>query len=222
MDQRELRRAALEHAYAGNQGTSVAFIDESYLAPAFGVTTSSEPFYIMAAFVVPVGSIDVMRDDIEDVVGAKYWHSTEAHRTDHGQELILDFTGYIGEGDEPVIVTLRRPIHEEDSDGEVARGDCMRALLAALSSGDHCDPISLAIFEERKFATQRNADEATIKAARADGVIPRHMHVMPMSPTYERLLWLPDVASFALYQHQAGVRSDYALPFYERVIEIWA
>ena len=52
-----------------------------------------------------------------------------------------------------------------------------------------------------------------LKRARSDGLLPRSMHVMPTSPTYERLLWLPDVVSFALYQSMSNVRQDYALHF---------
>lgn len=176
----------------------------------------------MTAYVIPVVDLETMRGDIEDVVGDTYWHSTESHMTDEGRQAIRGFTAYIGEGTEPVIMTLRRPIEDGDADGEVARAACLRALLEALAGGAHCDPISLAIFEERKYASQKNADERTVKAARSEGVIPRHMHVMPASPSFERLLWLPDVASFALYQHRAGIRSDYVLPFRERVIEIRA
>jgi hypothetical protein len=222
VDQNSVRRDLLARAYANNQGSCVAFIDESYHAPGFAFRAAGGPFYIMAAYVVPVDDLEAMRGDVEAVVGGTYWHSTESHMTDEGQEAIRGFTGYIGEGREPVIVTLRRPIEESDTDGEIARAACLRALLEVLAGGLHCDPISLAIFEERKFATQKNADEMTIKGARSDGIIPRHMHVMPASPSFERLLWLPDVASFALYQHHAGVRSDYALPFHARVIEIRA
>lgn len=216
----EAKKSLLRHAYENNRGTSVAFIDESYLAPSFEISARTRPFYLMTAYVIPVDELEVMRDELPEIVGAKYWHSTNSHRDAIGREQILKFTRYVGDGNEPLIVALQRPIAPEDSDGELARRDCWQALLPALSGGQHCDPVSLAIFEERKFQSQRNADEMSIKHTRNADLIPRTMQVHPSSPTYEPLLWLPDVVSFALYQSYSAVRADYAEPFAGRVIEI--
>lgn len=216
----DVKKTLLLKAYENNRGSSVAFIDESYLAPSFSIGTSAPTFYLMTAYVIAVEELEPMRDDLHDLVGGDYWHSTNSHRSPAGQEKIREFTSFVGDGDEALIVALQRPIDSRDSNGEVARSECWRALLPVLSGGNYCDPVSLAIFEERKFQKQRNADEMSIKTVRNDGLIPRTMQVCPTSPTYERLLWLPDVVSFALYQSYGAVRTDYAQPFADRVIEI--
>lgn len=213
----ELRTRQLGDAYANDQGRSIAYIDESYLAPGAIENSQVAPFYIMTAYVLPTATASSMRDDLPDVVGATYWHSTQSHRTTDGQAKIVELAQYISEGDEPIVVCVQQPIDLDDVNGELARTNCFTRLLGTLATGTHCDPISLAIFEERKFATQKNADEKTVKQARVSGVIPRPMRVLPTSPTYEPLLWLPDVASFALYQSMSGVREDYLDPFRDRV-----
>lgn len=220
MTEADVKRALLRNAYENNKGSSVAFIDESYLAPSFSTSASVEPFYLMTAFVIPVADLAGMRADVVEVVAGDYWHSTEAHREPEGRFKIIEFAEYLGEGSEPVIVSLRRKIDPADGSGETARRDCMRTLLAALASGEHCEPISLAVFEERKHMKQRNADQMTVKGARSDSLIPRTMQVHPASPTHEKLLWIPDVVSFALYQLYGAVRTDYAEPFVERVVTI--
>ncbi|MCW3038314.1 MAG: hypothetical protein JWM31_219, partial [Solirubrobacterales bacterium] len=83
-------------------------------------------------------------------------------------------------------------------------------------------PVALVIFEERRHMSQRNADERTIKEARRADEIPRSMSVRPASPSDERLLWLPDLVSFALYQRQARTGHNYAEAFYDRVVFIEA
>jgi len=57
----EVKRKQLANAYANNTGGCVAFVDESYLAPAFDVRTPVEAFYLMTAYVIPVGDLDGMR-----------------------------------------------------------------------------------------------------------------------------------------------------------------
>jgi len=91
-----------------------------------------------------------------------------------------------------------------------------------LASGTHCAPISLVVFEERKYQSQRNADEACVRQLRKTGEIPRTMQVLASSPSHEKLLWLRDVVSFALYQSIGAVRRDYAQPFADRVVVIEA
>lgn len=216
----DVKRTQLQNAYANNRGAAVAFIDESYLGPSFDVQTPVTAFYLMTAYVIPVDLIEPMRGDLPEVVDANYWHSTNEHRDEAGRERIREFTRYVGEGDEAVVVALQRPIEPTDTNGETARRACWQALLPALASGEHCDPISLAIFEERKYQSQRNADEMSVKQLRRDGLIPRTMQVLATSPSYERLLWLPDVVSFALYQSYGAARYDYAEPFVQRVVVI--
>ena len=212
----EVKRLLLRQAYENNKGSAVAFIDESTLPvnSSFGGT----PFYLMAAYVVLVEDLDVMRDELVPVLDQRrFWHSTEAHQSDDGRLAILTFANYIGDGAESIIVSICSPIDVEDTNGERARRRCFHKLLSALSDGTFCDQVRLAIFEERKYPAQRSADAMTVKTAIRDEIIDRRMQVLPTSPAHERLLWLPDLVSFAFYQSRTGVREDYLQPFGERV-----
>lgn len=219
VDNRQTKQMIVANAYLNDGGEAVAFIDESYLAPSFEIASKSSPFYLMTAYVIPRADLASMRSDLEEDFGS-FWHSTQEHRSGEGRERIRAFATYVGGGDEAIIVSLLCPVDEADGDAEGARAKCFSELLSALSSGEHCPRVTLAVFEERKFMNQRAADGATVKAAYRDGVIPRGFRVLPTSPSIEPLLWLPDVVSFALYQRQARTGFDYANAFEARVIEL--
>ena len=146
----DVRRRQLLAAYENNSGASVAFIDESFLGVDFAAAAKVEPFYSPTAYVVPVVSLEEMRDDLPEVVHGGQRHLTNAHQTDEGRTRILEFVEYVGDGNETIIVAVAQPIDDDDKTGEAAREKCVRALLPALSGGDHCPEIALAIVEERK------------------------------------------------------------------------
>jgi hypothetical protein len=201
----------LTSAYDNDRGNVVAYIDETYLAPSRML--GPVPFYYATAFVIEKRDQQPMRDDLVAIVGKEFWHTTQAHQSEEGRAKIRELADYIGEGTDAIVVAKKCPVDVFDRDAERARAECMTSLLSALSCGAHCETVSLAIFEERKFMPQRNADESTIKAARRGGLIDRNMRVLPTSPTYERLLWLPDVVSFALYQQATNSGHDYLTPY---------
>lgn len=211
-----MRRKQLVDAYANHNGKCVAYIDESYVAPSSDRGTR-RTFYLITAYVIDVDWIEEIRDALPTIVGANFWHSTDSHRTEEGKQKIRSFANYVGEGDEPVIVSMQRPIDISDSDGEAARRSCFKNLLSLLASGTHCNTVELAIFEERKYASQRNADARTVSDAIRESLIPRSMRVLATSPTYEKLLWLPDIVSFALYHDHFETQFEYAQPFRSRV-----
>ena len=218
MDVRDTKRSIVASAFSNDGGDAVAFIDESYFAPSFEVKSRAEPFYLMTAYVVPKADLQNMRDDLEDF--GPFWHSTEEHQSDEGRERIAEFANYVGEGSEAIIVSLLCPVAKDDGNAELARRACFRELLAALASGEHCARVTLAVFEERKFEKQRAADASTIKSALKDGLVPRGFHALPTSPSFECLLWLPDLVSFALYQRQVQSGFTYAAAFSDRVVEL--
>jgi len=82
------------------------------------------------------------------------------------------------------------------------------------------EPISLVIFEERKHQSDRNFDAQIIARARTASRISRSLHVMPMSPSVEPLLWLPDVVSFAVNHWLSGRERSYIKPFENRITTI--
>lgn len=207
----------LRRAYASNHSSHVAFIDESYLAPSRGEPQT--PFYIATAYIAPCEDHADIRADLLDIVGGDFWHSTEAHRSEEGRRTVALLCDYIAEGSssEHIVIAIKKPILPSDHDGEVARAQCLTDLLAALHAGTIAPAVSLVLFEERKFQTQMNADVRTISAARAAGLIGRHTVVFQASPSYETMLWLPDVVSFAVYQQRIGSNANYLSAFEERV-----
>lgn len=215
MNEREVRRRQLDTAYANAGSGAVAFIDESYQAANPDIPSRVAPFYLMTAYVIPSSDLGLIREQLPVIVDDTYWHSTQAHQHADGRQKIHALAAYIAEGAESIIVSLHSPI--VDNDIEAARVACFSALLDAVASGRHCEPVALVLFEERKHTSQRNADERTIKAVRTANLIPRSLRVMPTSPSIERLLWLPDIVSFALYQRHARTGHEYATPFFERV-----
>lgn len=215
MNEKDTRQRLLDKAYAENTGGLVAYIDESYQAPSFGFPTT--PFYVATAYLIPVSDLDLIRSDLPHVTESTYWHSTQSHQTADGQERIRNLIKYISEGSETIIVAVKNPIPPDDPDGERARRECLTELLSALSTGQFCEPVVLAILEERKLGAQRNADARTVTLARNSGRIARNMRALTTSPSVERLLWLPDVVSFALYRQNAGHHDDYAKPLARHV-----
>lgn len=214
------RLALLTEAYRNNAGTHVAFVDESYLTPDFAVDTTIPPFYVMTAYVIPVLELDLVRDDIVELSGRLFWHSTEAYRSVGGREKLRNFMRYIGDGSEPLIVSVQLDVSASDFEADHAREACFRRLLQSLGTGEHCDPIALVVFEERKHQSDRNFDARIISRARSEGLIPRSTHVMPMSPAVEPLLWLADLVSFAVNHEISARERSFITPFADRLITI--
>lgn len=213
------RPQSLIDAYAAAAG-HIAFIDESYLAPGAVPDSRVAPFYLMAAYVLPRTDLSEVREDLPLLTGSHYWHSTQAHQSEGGRARIRDLAGYIAEGDDGLIVSIRVPVEPGDTGGENARAACFGALLRALELGVLGQPIAVAVFEERRFMSQRNADSRIVTRARREGLISRRLRVVPASPSGENLLWLPDLLAFAMYQYRVGGKHDYSRAFRQRVVQV--
>jgi len=130
------RSALTQEAYRNNPGSLVAFVDESYLTPDFAVEAKATPFYLMTAYVIPVAELQHIREDIVELAGRRFWHSTQAHQTQPGREKLKEFATYVGDGDEPMIVSVQYGIGAKKSGTHEAREACFARLLQALSSGE--------------------------------------------------------------------------------------
>lgn len=192
---------ALEAAYKTNADQPVAYLDETYM-PA-GQYEGSDPFYAVTAVVVPAFNQQPIRNDLLAIVGAPYWHSTRANESEEGQAKLDELAGYIGEGEEPIIISAQVLVDPEDKDSELARAACMTHLLGSLNVGNHCDPVNLFVLERRQDNKRRNRDTYTFKEARKSGAIAMKAETLQVSPTHERLLWLPDIVSYAYYRKMA-------------------
>lgn len=213
----------LDRAYAENKQSHVAFIDESYLSPSLQLGqfkgNIADTFYVTTAYLVPCSKHEDIRADLASIVGGYFWHTTQAHQKgDHEQ--IEKLCTYIAEGgfaDEHMIVSVKRPVDPSDGDAEIARAECLGSLLAVFEKGTLAPAVSLMVYEERKYQKQRNADERLIKSLRADRTIARNTRVFAASPSYERLLWLPDIVAFAEYHRQTNSQFRYGDPFADQI-----
>lgn len=192
---------ALVSAYKSNADRPVAFLDETYM-PA-GQYAGSDPFYAVTAVVVPAADHQTIRDDLLSIVGVPYWHSTKANQTEEGRATLNELVSYIGEGKEPIIISSQMLVDPADRDSEIARAACLIHLLGSLNGGTLCDPVNLFVLERRQDQKRRNRDSYTFKQARKSGSIPMKAETLQVSPTHERLLWLPDIVSYAYYRKMA-------------------
>jgi hypothetical protein len=197
----QLQVKALESAYKTNADRPVAYLDETSM-PA-GVYEGSDAFYAVTAVVVPRRDHEAIRKDLLAIIGEPYWHSTKANETEEGRATLDELACYIGEGTEPVIISARAVVDPEDKNMEKARAACLTHLLGSLHAGAHCDPVNLFVLERRQDQKRRNIDTFTFKEARKSGVIPLTAETLQVSPTYENLLWLPDIVSYAYYRKMA-------------------
>jgi len=203
------KKTLLENAYSRLGGGSyVAFVDESYVIPE--ISNENASFYILTAYIAPVRLHSAVRDDLVAIVDDEYWHTTEAHVAGKG-ELIHDLCRYISEGgdDEAILIALKAPISDSVDGDEEARKACFASLLGELHSGARVPRTQLVVVEERRHQGQRAADVKAVKDIRATGAIGQIV-VHFTSPSVERLLWVPDIVSFAQNHKERGVPSGYA------------
>lgn len=182
----------------------VAFIDESIREPnnAYG----ERPFYAMSGVIVDSEQGSIVRDVLMDIPGSRWWHTTDAYKTPSGQRLIRQMIGYIGEAVEYNIITVQADIRRDDHNMERARQECLTALATELTRGTGPNAVRLLVFEQRKKEYYPGGDQhdaATIRALRHTGTIDRAVTAYHASPTYEPLLWAPDLAGWAFRRRAA-------------------
>lgn len=181
-------------AYTRTKGP-VAFLDESYQAPK-DTAHGEKTFYIFTAVVVATNDFDELRDGLVEIVGDRYWHTTDALR-DGRVDDIRDILEYFAEGAEPCVIAHKVPVNNDDSEAELARTMCYQAVAVELATGrpGAWDPVDLLLLEERNQRHLKNNDAANHKALVTQRRIPRHTRLLQVSPAAELLLWLPDVVS---------------------------
>ncbi|MFT4398051.1 hypothetical protein ACLTEW_24310 [Gordonia lacunae] len=187
----------MENIYGQFPGQPVAFIDEAYR----GFERPGEkPFYIATAVVVSHTDLATVRKELFEIAGDRFWHTSEALRTDAGRERAVNMLDYLAEGPEPCIVASKVEIARHDRNLEQARRDCLRALLCALSEGieNVTTPVNVVVIEKRNTPELVHEDKKTHSGLISDGALPRHHRLVQASPADDRLLWLPDVVSSAV------------------------
>ncbi|MFE4457989.1 hypothetical protein ACFROC_11605 [Nocardia tengchongensis] len=187
----------MAEAYRRTKGP-VAFLDESYQTHNPDVNPA-QTFYVFTAVVVRLPDMDELRDGLRQIAGSDYWHSTEALQDSDGPAAMQDMLEFLAEGSEPCVIAHRVPIDADDHDGEAARRACYRGVAIELAGGGdgRWDPVDLLVLEERNQDNFRNKDRRNHSELVAEQRIPRNTRLLPTSPKFEHLLWLPDLVSSA-------------------------
>jgi hypothetical protein len=185
----------LSQAYANTAG-AVAYLDETFH---HGKDGAAARFYVFTAVVVERTEMETLRDELREIAGGTFWHTTDELRTEEGRKRASAMLQFLGEGDEICVIAHHSRVDDGDDDLEDARRICLRGLASTLSAG--ADPlrgsIDLMVLEDRNPKNRSNLDRKNIKEMRAEGLIHRSMQAVLTSPKYEHLLWLPDVVSSA-------------------------
>jgi hypothetical protein len=187
--------AVLTEAYRRTPGGYIAFLDES-----FELQANRRTFYLMTAVVVHRDQLQPLRDGLLDVVGDRYWHTTESLLTGNGRQQAVEVAQYLGDenGTEVCIVSCRMPLG--DDGGDAARRACFGQLAASLCTGAQplAGGVHLMVLEQRETQHERSFDAKIVKELRAEKVICRQCQLKQASPRDEKLLWLPDLVSSAV------------------------
>ena len=197
-------RTALDSAYYYNGQRPVAYLDETYR-----VERGGPIYYVMTAAVIQSDQRDIVRYDIQEIVGSTYWHTTEALQDAQGTALACDLLDYLGDpaGTEACFIAHEHQVQPTDPHGEHARSACLSSLLCHLNRPLN-GGIELFILEKRLTARMTNQDARTKNHAITDGLISPGSRLFQTSPSDENLLWIPDLVCSAYRQQITGRRAD--------------
>lgn len=184
----------LDRAYASTTGAA-AYLDETFDHGEHGTSR----FYVFTAVVVERAEMQLLREELRDIAGGTFWHTTDELRTEEGRKKASAMLNFLGEGDEICVIAHHSRVDDDDRDLEAARRACLRGLASTLSVGAAPlrGSIDLMVLEERNPKNRSNLDRKNISAMRAEGLVHRSMQAVLTSPKYEHLLWLPDLVSSA-------------------------
>lgn len=187
--------ALLAEAYRRAPGGYIAFLDES-----FELQSGRRTFYLMSAVVAHRDQLEPLRDGLVDVVGDRFWHTTDSLLNGNGRQQAVKVAQYLGDenGTEVCIVSCRMPLGEDG--GDAARRACFGQLAASLCTGAQplLGEVHLMVLEQRETQHERSFDAKIVKDLRAEKVICRQCQLRQASPRDENLLWLPDLVSSAV------------------------
>lgn len=190
---------------------NVAFLDESYRLRK-DCRPGEQPFYAIAAIVLPVTSHQAVRDSLRAIAAGTFWHTVDLQQSTQGRAQIEKMTDYLASYADPCVVAVRHTPHDEE-EAVGMRATSLTALLAALG-GLAADQITadphrigaqpsmpklpathMMVLERQRRREDTARDLHTVTEARRRGLIGRHYPVRHVSPTVEHLLWLPDLVS---------------------------
>lgn len=190
-----------QDAYLRNGDLPVAFIDET--SRSRKEHPGEQQFYVMTGVVVHPQDFDALRSDLGLIAQSDYWHTTENLSSPNGREKVIEMLKYLAEGDEISIISHLGGSGFGEGDIETAREKTLTKLTQYLFNDAG---LKLAVMERRNPNALILRDERTFTLAKRSGVVPRNSRLLQLSPTTERLLWLPDLVASAIRQEL--VRGD--------------
>ncbi|WP_157671477.1 hypothetical protein [Candidatus Aquiluna sp. UB-MaderosW2red] len=172
----------------------MAFIDESFLSPA----QSEDSFYILTAAVIDKKRVLKVRQELFKLVGANYWHTTDAGRSDRGRQKIRELNAYLARNVSPVIVVIEQ-LAESDKSAEAGRVESIRTLLNELAE-NHLYLTGTVVYESRIPGFMQNQDRRIIKEIAEGQSSAAKLKVFGLASKKEPMLWAPDLIGWA-YRH---------------------
>ena len=198
-----LTDSTLSTLYTRTKGP-VAYIDESYREP---LRSSERPFYTMSAVIVGREQGALIRDVLMDIPGSRYWHTTEAYRTEPGKRIIAEMISYLAEAIDYNIITVQAEVSREDPGMRQAREEALSALAKEITRGSGNNAVRLMVLESRNenYYPHGDRDDNRVlsRLAYSNAIDPstRFHHT---SPGKEPLLWAADLSVWA-FRRQVAV-----------------
>lgn len=186
----------------------VAYIDESYREP---LRSNERPFYTMSAVIVGRDQGALIRDVLMDIPGSRYWHTTEAYRTEPGKRVIAEMIDYLAEAIDYNIITVQTEIRREDQDMHQARNEALSALAKEVTRGSGSNAVRLMVLESRNSNYYPHGDRddnrvlSRLSSSKAIDPSTRFHHT---SPGKEPLLWAADLSVWA-FRRQVAVGDNH-------------
>ncbi|WP_314738488.1 hypothetical protein [Rothia mucilaginosa] len=198
----------------------IAFIDETFVEPAYDTKGVLHPgYYSFAAVIVEADDIAKFREDLPATLGGiTYWHTTAAYNDkahqrnrENAKHNLENSPWHVRKNIQPMLDTLGR--HSQDGKNIVtlnfhvpydadpstrlslrkaARAEALTALATHLTNTN--PPTTTFIFDEPDIGPKE--DEQTFQRLENAGLIP-HVNAIFTKPTNEPLLWAADLLAWA-------------------------
>lgn len=196
LDNRQLAlsREQLEALYERGK-SPIALIDETY-----GTSNDEQkqPFYLLTAVLVEREDLNTLRDSLDRFeTKAGFFHATEQFGQDPAK--LTGFLRHINNSPVDSVVTVQTMI--KDGDKNQARDDCLVRLAYELNRG--ASPVQHLVLESLNQSSdpgRNHQDQLVVNHAASRGLLGSEMSVSHASPYNEKLLWMPDVVSWAVRQ----------------------
>lgn len=183
---------SLARLYQCSPHSEFLYFDETYTAPEDPF--HDRPFYALTAVQFKYEDHSAIRQDIQEIVGASYFHSTESLRSSTGQAVFEELVRYCSENKDPSFVTCNVDL-AQDSNIEDARRECIKHLISEYAV--KIPYLEGFIFEARRENKDNNRDRRFLKHLREEKILPDNIGSAWVSPHEEKLLWVPDLVCMA-------------------------